>query len=73
MRVITTQLAELAVIARHLEAMDAEMMTLRASQDWHWGDGMWTSIPEIEVFTDADEPLGKFSSVDYGGFDWGSA
>lgn len=72
-QIIGTQLAELAIIAKHLHAMDAELMESRQAQDWVWGDGMWTNISEIVVRTDADEMLGKFAPTDVGGFDWESA
>lgn len=67
MRILPTQLAELAIIGRHLDAMTAELIKSREGQEWGYGDGLWTELSKITVTTDSDitYQLGTFIQGDF--------
>lgn len=66
MRILPTQLAELVIIGRHLDAMTAELIKSREGQEWSYGDGMWADPGKIIVTVDGDTyQLGTFIQGDF--------
>lgn len=69
MNYMTHQLLELAVIAKHLQAMDEEVQRLRSNTPWSWGDGLFVDL-QIKVKSDADDLIGEFVSSEADGYDF---
>lgn len=69
-RLNSLHLKQIAVISKHLDAMDAELMAIRDESGWDWGGGFFLQIDNLKVSTDADEFLGTFIGNDHAGYDF---
>ena len=68
MRMINANMVELGIAMKHLNAMFKEVDAYRESElkQWSWGDGFFLDFSDIEVQTDAKEPIGKLTMTEFG-------